>query len=95
MDLLKRCLCFAQQNPENLFFSEDDCHPTFKLIFVYEQWLVITASCEGLAVVAFVSYKFMSSCVICLVIAREVFLLQSDCSAITNVHKFFTIVLTL
>ena len=21
-DLLKRCLCFAQQNPENLFFSE-------------------------------------------------------------------------
>ena len=23
-DLLKRCLCFAQQIPENLFFSEDN-----------------------------------------------------------------------
>ena len=27
----------------------------------------------------------MSSCVICLVIAREIFLLQWDCSAITKV----------
>ena len=26
LDLLKRCLCFARRNPENLFFSEDDCH---------------------------------------------------------------------
>ena len=24
LDLLKRYLCFAQQNPENLFFSEDN-----------------------------------------------------------------------
>ena len=36
----------------------------------------------------FVSNKFMSSCVIYLVIAREIFLLQSDCSAITKVHNF-------
>ena len=34
------------------------------------------------------SKKFMSSCVICLVIAREIFLLQSDCSVITKVHNF-------
>ena len=30
----------------------------------------------------------MSSCVICLVIAREIFLLQSDCLVITKVHNF-------
>ena len=30
----------------------------------------------------------MSSCVICLVIAREIFLFQSDCSAITKVYNF-------
>ena len=29
----------------------------------------------------------MSSCVICLVIAREIFLLLSDCSVITKVHN--------
>ena len=34
------------------------------------------------------SNKFRSSCVICLVIAREIFLLQSDCSAITKVYNF-------
>ena len=31
LDLLKRCLCFARRNPENLFFSEDDCHPSLNL----------------------------------------------------------------
>ena len=45
--------------------------------------------------IVFVSKKFMSSCAICLVIAREIFLLQSNCSAITKVHKFFAIELTL
>ena len=35
-----------------------------------------------------VSNKFMSSYVICLLIAREIFLLHSDCSSITNVHSF-------
>ena len=51
--------------------------------------LVITASWEDLAAVVFVSNRFMSSCVICLVIARQIFLRQSDCSAITKVHKFW------
>ena len=31
LDLLKRCLCFSRQNPENLFFRKDDCHPTLNL----------------------------------------------------------------
>ena len=35
-----------------------------------EQWLLITASWEDVAAIVFVSNKFMSSCVICLVIAR-------------------------
>ena len=39
--------------------------------------------------VIFVSDKFMSYCgVICLVIARVIFLLQWHCSAITKVHNF-------
>ena len=42
---------------------------------------------EDLAAVVFVSNKFISFCVIFLVIAREIFLLQSDCSAITEVHE--------
>ena len=33
------------------------------------------------------SNKFLSSCVICVVIAREIFLLQSDCPEITKVHS--------
>ena len=33
----------------------------------------------------------MSSCVICLVIAKEIFLFQSDCSAITKRAYFFVI----
>ena len=37
----------------------------------------------------------MSSRVICLVIASEIFLLQSDCSAITKVYNFFAVELTL
>ena len=63
---------------KTLFFSEDDCSRSY-FIFTYEQWLVITASWEDLAAVVFVSNRLMSSCVICLVIARESFLLQSDC----------------
>ena len=35
------------------------------------------------------SNKFLSSCVICLVIAREIFLIESHCSAITKVHNKF------
>ena len=74
-DLLKRCLRFARQNPENMLFREKTV-TFFNLIFIYEQWLVITASWEDLAAVVFMSNKFMSSCV------REIFLLQSDCSVI-------------
>ena len=33
-------------------------------------------------------FKLLSSCVICLVIAREIFLPQPDCSVITKVHDF-------
>ena len=49
LDLLKRCLCFAQQNPENLFLAKTTgCNQLFnrslKLYSVYEQWLVIKAS---------------------------------------------------
>ena len=42
-----------------------------------------------MAAVVFVSNKFTSSCVICVVIAREIFLLQSDCPEITKVHNKF------
>ena len=31
----------------------------------------------------------MSSCVICVVIAREILLLQSDCPKVTKVHNKF------
>ena len=51
--------------------------------------MVITASREDLAAVVFVNNKSMSSCVICVVIAREIFLLQSDCPEITKVHNKF------
>ena len=33
-------------------------------------------------------FKLMSSCVICLVIAREIFLPQVDFSVVTKVHDF-------
>ena len=33
-------------------------------------------------------FKLMSSCVICLVIAREIFLPQPDCSVIKKMHDF-------
>ena len=38
--------------------------------------------------------RSLMSCVICLVIAREIFLVQSDCSAITEVHNFSLLSLT-
>ena len=92
LDMLKRYLCFARRNPEifdrKLVFQRRRLSSYVNLIFIYEQWLVITASWEDPAAVVFVSNKFMSSCVICLVIAREIFLFQSDCSAITKVYNF-------
>ena len=86
LDLLKRCLCFARRNPENLFFSEDDCHPTLTLYsFTNNGWSLrlLEKTWQQL----FLWVINLSSCVICLVIAREIFLLKSDCSAITKVHK--------
>ena len=47
------------------------------------------ASWEDLAAVVFVSNKFMSSCVICVVIEREIVLLQSDCPEIRKVYNKF------
>ena len=31
LDLLEKCLRFARRNPENMSFSEDDCHPSLNL----------------------------------------------------------------
>ena len=60
------------------FFSEDNCHSTLKLYsFTNNGWSL-----------RLLEKTLMSSCVICLLIAREIFLLQSDCSAITKVHNF-------
>ena len=78
----------AAKSRKLVFSAKTTVIPYFKLIFIYKQWLFITASREELAEVVFVSNKCMSSCVICLVVTREIFLLQSDCSAITKVHNF-------
>ena len=89
LDLLKRCLRFAWRNPETeTWFNEDDCHPSLNLhSFANIGWSLRLLEKTWKAVV-FVSNKFMSSCVICLFIAREIFPFFSDCSAITKVHKF-------
>ena len=69
-------------------FNEDDCHPSLNLhSFANNGWSLRFLENTWKAVV-FVSNKFVSSCVICLVIAREIFPFLSDCSAITKVHKF-------
>ena len=37
----EKMLMFARRNPENLFFSEDDCHPTLNLYsFLNNGWLL-------------------------------------------------------
>ena len=94
MDLLKRCfLCFARLNPENLFFSEDNDIVILLLTlysFTNNGWSLQLLE-EDLAAVIFVSNTFMSSCVI----AREIFLFQSNCSSITKVYHFFAVELTL
>ena len=80
-------LYFARRNPDNLFFSEDDC-PRTLYSFTNYGWSSRLLE-KTWQLVVFVSNKFVSSCgVICLVIAREIFLLQSDCAAITKVHNF-------
>ena len=86
MDLLKRKFCSAK--PRKHVFSEDDCHPSLNLYsFMNIGWSLRLLE-KDLAAVVFVSSKFMSSCVICVVIAREIFLPQSDCPD-NNVHNKF------
>ena len=54
---------FCSAKSRKHVFSGDDSwrlSSFFKLIFIYEHWLVITASWEDLAAVVFVSNKFMS-----------------------------------
>ena len=40
----ERCLRLAWQNPENIFFTEDDCHPSLNLHsftnFGWSLWLL-------------------------------------------------------
>ena len=57
---------FCSAKSRKHVFSGDDSwrlSSFFKLVFIYEHWLFITASWEDLAAVVFVSNKFMSSCV--------------------------------
>ena len=85
----EKMFTFCSAKSRKHVFSEGRLSSVFKVIFICEHWLVITASWEDLAAVVFVSNKFMSSCVICVVIARVIFLLQSDCPEITKVHNKF------
>ena len=64
LDLLKRCLCFAGRNPKNLFFSEDDCHPTLTLYsFTNNGWSLrlLEKTWQQLFLI-FVSNKFVFLC---------------------------------
>ena len=64
-------LYFTRRNPDNLFFSEDDCHPTL-YSFTNNGWSSRLLEKTWQQVV-FVSNKFVSSFgVICIVIARVI-----------------------
>ena len=65
--------CLAKSRKHVL--SEDGCHPSLNLhSFTNIGWLLRLLEKTWKAVVC-VSNKFMSSCVICLFIAKEIFLL--------------------
>ena len=65
---------FCSAKSRNHVLSEDDCHPSLNLhSFTNIGWSLRLF--ETWKAVVFVSNKFLSSCVICLVIAREIFLL--------------------
>ena len=90
MDLLKRWLRFARQNLENTVLAKT----TVILLYTHIHLQTLAGHYgflkrPGSRAVVFVSNTFMSSCVICVVIAREIFLLQSDCPEITKVHNKF------
>ena len=68
----EKTFCLAKSRKH--VFSEDDCHPSLNLhSFTNIGWSLRLF--ETWKAVVFVSNKFLSSCVICLVIAREIFLL--------------------
>ena len=87
--------CSAKSRKLVTFNSEDDCHP---INFITNNGRSLTCTAWSLRLLegtmqlfsVFVTNKFklMFSCVICLVIAREIFLPQADCSVITKVHDF-------
>ena len=85
----EKMFTFCSAKSRKHVFSEDDCYPSLNLYsFTNIGWSLRLLE-KDLAAVVFVSSKFMSSCVICVVIAREIFLLQSDCPEITKVHNKF------
>ena len=83
---LKRCLCFARRNPKNCHFREDDCHFTL-YSFTNNDWSLRLLEKTWQQLFLSVINLCLGSCIICLVIAREIFLPQSDFSAITEVHN--------
>ena len=70
----EKMFTFCSAKSRKHVFSEDDCHPSLNLhSFTKIGWSLRLF--ETWKAVVFVSNKFLSSCVICLVIAREIFLL--------------------
>ena len=85
----EKMFTFCSAKSRKHVFSEDDCHPSLNLYsFTCIGWSLRLLE-KTWHQLFFVSNKFMSSCVICVVIAREIFLFQSDCPEITKVHNKF------
>ena len=66
---------FCLAKSRKYIFSEDDCHPSLNLHSFTNIGSSLRLLEKTWKAVVFVSNKFMSSCEICLVIAREIFLL--------------------
>ena len=67
----EKMFTFCSAKSRKHVFSEDDCHPSLNLYsFTNIGWSLRLLEETGLAAVVFVSNKFMSSCVICVVIAN-------------------------
>ena len=79
---------FCSAKSRKHVFSEDDCHPSLNSYsFTNISWSLrlLEKTWQQL----FLWVINLSSCVICVVIAREIFLLQSDCPEITKVRNKF------